>query len=143
MLKVMDRISFTCAHCGSPIKASREVAGQERACPKCGAAVRVPAPLMDMAPAVRPIQTPIDQTPSYVGITSSAWLLRVIGALTCLGGVASVVKDLLAVANQTGEPRSNGVLTGATIIAGLAALGLGEGLRALRDIARNSFRPLS
>lgn len=84
------------------------------------------------------------KSPHYDGAWFAAFLLRVVGLVLIAVSMIILVPSLLRIADGVGADAvfmAAGFGTG-LLSFGLILYGLGEGLRALRDIARNSFRPL-
>jgi hypothetical protein len=95
-----------------------------------------PIPLVPEYASAQTVQQPASRSPGpdYTALTLAATVMVMLGAILCAGG------PLLAIlaAMQGDSPDKATAME--SFVAGVCLVGVGEGLKALRDIARNSFR---
>jgi len=156
-------LRFPCTHCGLTLNASENV-GDTTVCPNCNTRQPVPpfavplTPEEERALVVPPTPPGLDLQiaairqrppgpPEYLLLEMAGWALIVAGPLFALLGAIVAVSAARASSPFSGSGL-DGPLTIASaagciqaLIACILLMGLGQLFHAIRDIARNSWRP--
>ncbi len=96
------------------------------------------APPSNVSPTESLPRPSIPSAPNYRMLLVLAWLLTIFGLLCLVIGIAGLFALLLSGHFTTDSDTQ--IRIGELTISGFITSGMGEGLKAVRDMARNSFR---